>query len=138
MEKNKSIDGLRTHADKNPESANIDGLRSRSAQPVFKTAKIKKPSMAKPSLKKEMTNKPPKQKVNTPQKATSPKHTVKATLVPTKDEDLLAAFSGEPNNTSEAEKKLQKVSESFIEPTEAFDDTDDDRLSAALSETVEN
>ena len=111
MERNKSIDGLRTRADKNLEPSNIDGLRSRSTQPVFKTAKS---TTKKPLVKSKPV-------VNT----TVKQRKVKATLIPTEDEDLLAAFGSDTHD--EAKAKLEEVSASFIEPAADIysDETED-------------
>ena len=89
MEKNKSIDGLRTRAEKNPESS-IDGLKTRSALPVFGTAKhptlttVRKARLAPDEIEPA---KNPVTKKQSAQKVTRPK------LARTTDEDLLAAFS---------------------------------------------
>ncbi len=123
MERNKSIDGLRTRADKNPRSSNIDGLKSRSALPVFKTASSTKVTPVhtakKPVVKAKKVSPTP----------TKPR-TVKASLVPTKDEDLLAAFSDD-NQTQDTKTRLSNVSASFIEPSvDIYEDT--------LEETIQN
>ena len=123
MERNKSIDGLRTRADKNPKSSNIDGLKSRSALPVFKTASSTKVAPVH-------TAKKPVVKAKKVSPAPTKPRTVKASLVPTKDEDLLAAFSDD-NQTQDTKTRLSNVSASFIEPSvDIYEDT--------LEETIQN
>lgn len=109
MERNKSIDGLRTRADKNLEPSSIDGLRSRSTQPVFKATKT--------TNSKKVVRVAKKPAIQNTVEAT-PLRTRKATLVPTDDEDLLAAFgSNELVENEQAKTNLEEVSASFIEPT---------------------
>ncbi len=105
MEKNKSIDGLTTHAAKKSHTTAIDGLKTRSMQPAIKTAAQKKQQAKKPKMK--------------------------ATLVKTTDEDLLSAFSEEPVIS---EKNLKAVNASFVEQNDSFDYTNE-ALDKALSES---
>ena len=127
MERNKSIDGLRTRAEKNVEPSNIDGLKSRSTQPVFKTAKLSSHGTDGFSTRV-------KTKIVKPSTTTKVKKTVRATLVPTKDEDLLAAFSeDEIDENYRSEEELKAVSESFIEPSnDIYADEESDYESNAL------